>query len=230
MKSPDEQEQAFKAFESYLDHIVHHGGVRVVTAREIPSLYPDRAYTHPLSRRDVDAIARAFQERLSYVDLGARFVSAGEGLLALSQFVVGMDNDGAPEAVETRFAYGPASRAQRFIAEGMFSRDAIREAAQAVIDAARQTEQLPSVVWVAGRPVRPEDFAVTLATAVASGRRLQDVSLRQGKLEAERYVVDDAPRLWGWVIFPKDFNAPHMMELAKLQAWTIKPAVLRKGN
>ena len=35
-----------------------------------------------------------------------------------------------------------------------------------------------------------------------------------------QFVANDSPGLWGWVIFPKNFNAPHMMELAKLQAWT----------
>jgi len=230
MKSPAEQEQAFKAFETYLDHIIDRAGVQLVTARELSSLYPDRAYTCPLTRSDVHTIAQAFQKRLSYVDLGPRIVSVAEGLLALSHFAAGMNNDGSPEEVETQFAYGPASRAQRFITEGMFSWNAIRQAAQELNDTVRQSEQLPSVVWVAGQPLRPEDFAVTLASVVASKRDSQDVSLRQGKLEAEKYVADDAPRLWGWVIFPKDFNAPGMMEIAKLQAWTIKPAVLRKKN
>lgn len=230
MKSPAEQEQAFSAFETYLDHIVNRAGVQLITAREIPSLYPDRAYTRPLTRSDIYAIARAFQERLSYVDLGTRMVSAAEGLLALSHFVTRMDADGSPEEVETQFAYGPASRTQRFITKGTFSWDAIRQAAQELIDVVHRTEQLPSVVWVAGEPLRPEDFAVTLASAIASKGELQDVSVRQGKLEAERYVADNAPRLWDWVIFPKGFDAPHMMELAKLQAWTIKPAILRKEN
>jgi peptidoglycan/xylan/chitin deacetylase (PgdA/CDA1 family) len=230
MKSPAEQEQAFKAFGTYLDHIVDRAGVQLVTARELSSQYPDRAYTHPLTRRDVHTIAQVFQKRLSYVDLGPRIVSAAEGLLALSQFVAGTDGDGSPDQVETQFAYGPTSRAQRFITEGTFSWSAIRKAAQELNDAVRQSEQLPSVVWVAGQPLRPEDFAVTLASVVASKRDSQDISMRQGQLEAEKYVADNAPRLWGWVIFPEDFDAPRMMEIAKLQAWTIKPAVLRKKN
>ena len=45
-----------------------------------------------------------------------------------------------------------------------------------------------------------------------------------------RYAADDASRLWGWVIFPKGFNAPAMMDIAKLQAWTIKPAILRQAD
>jgi hypothetical protein len=40
-------------------------------------------------------------------------------------------------------------------------------------------------------------------------------------------VAEDSPGLWGWVIFPEGFHAPHIMELARLQAWTLKPAVLQ---
>jgi hypothetical protein len=41
-----------------------------------------------------------------------------------------------------------------------------------------------------------------------------------------KYVAEDAPRLWGWVIFPPGFRAPHLMDVARRQAWTLKPAVL----
>jgi hypothetical protein len=201
-----------------------------VTAREIPSLYPDRAYSSPLTQKDIHAIAEAFGKRLSYVDLGTRIVSAGEGLLALSQFVAQSEGQSRPDKIELEFAYGPASAPQRFMREGSFRWEAIRQAAQELIDIIHQTKQLPTVVWVAGQPLRPEDFAVTLAAAVASDRYAGDVPLRQGELEAKKFVANDSPGLWGWTIFPKDFNAPHMMELAKLQAWTIKPAVLRKTN
>ncbi|MCU0913723.1 MAG: hypothetical protein MUC88_04060 [Planctomycetes bacterium] len=229
-KSPEEQEQAFKAFEAFLDHIVRHAGVRLVTAREIPSLYPDRVYSNPLTQKDVRAIAEAFQTRLSYVDLGTRIVSAGEGLLALSQSVAESDGNRRPADVNVEFACGPASVPQQFLTEGTFRWDALRQAAQELIEIAHGTQQLPSVVWVAGQPLRPEDFAVTLAGAVAAESYPAEVPLRRGELEARKFVADDSSHLWGWVIFPRGFNAPHMMALAKLQAWTIKPAVLRKIN
>jgi hypothetical protein len=228
LKSPEEQEQAFHAFETYLEHIVNHAGVRLVTAREIASLYPDRAYSSPLKRSDIRAIAGALQKRLSYVDLGTRMVSAAEGTLALSHFVAKIEKGSEPEEVQLEFAYGPASKPQRFATEGTFRWDAIRQAAQELVGIVRDTKQLPSVMWVAGQPVRPEDFAVTLASVVASARYAGDFPMHQGELEAKKFVADDSPDLWGWVIFPKGFNAPHMMELAKLQAWTIKPAVLRR--
>lgn len=225
VKSPEKQEQALRAFEAFLDHIADRPGVRLVTARQIPTLYTDRAYSRPLTETDVRTIAKAFQKELSYVDLGTRIVSAAEGLLAMCELVVQ-----GPEEVTLDFAYGPASAPQRFITDGTFSRDAIRQAAKEMLDIARATGQMPSVVWLAGQPVRPEDFAVTLASVVTSGRDSGDVELQRGELAAKKYVADDSSGLWGWVVFPKDFNAPGMMELAKLQAWTIKPAVLRRTN
>jgi hypothetical protein len=145
--------------------------------------------------------------------------------------LVARTDDLAPAGeVTLEFAYGPASAPRRFIQEGAFSRNAIQQAAQETLDIVRTASQLPSVVWVAGQPVRPEDFALTLASVVVSERDSADVPLQQGELAAKRHVADDSTGLWGWVIFPKDFNAPGMMEIAKLQAWTIKPAVLRKSR
>ena len=34
---------------------------------------------------------------------------------------------------------------------------------------------------------------------------------------------------WKSVMLPAGFEAPKMIELAKLEAWTLKPAVLRGG-
>jgi hypothetical protein len=230
MKSREEQEQAFHAFETYLDHIVNHSGVRLVTAREIPSLYPDRVYCRPLTRSDIRTIAEAFQKRLCFVGLDGRIVSAEEGLLALSHFVAGIDKTSQPKEITLEFAYGPASVPQRFVTGRTFRWNAIREAARELLDTVHTTKQLPSIVWVAGEPVRPEDFAVTLASLVAAEHYSGDIPMRQGELEARQYVADDSPGLWGWVIFPEGFDAPRMMEIARLQAWTIKPAVLRKQN
>jgi hypothetical protein len=228
MKSSEQQEQSFHAFESYLDHIVNYPDVRLVTAREIPTLYPDRVYSRPLTRSDVQTIANAFRKHLSYVDLDGKIVSAGEGLLALSTFVARVGTGFEPEEITLEFAYGPASAPQRFATEGTFRWDAVQQAARELLDIVYATKQLPSLIWVAGEPMRPEDFAVTLASLVAEERYSGNIPMRTGELEAKKYVADDSPRLWGWVIFPEGFNAPRMMEIAKLQSWTIKPATLRK--
>ena len=44
----------------------------------------------------------------------------------------------------------------------------------------------------------------------------------------ERHVAEDTPGLFGgWVIHKENFRAPKVMQLARLQAWTLKPARLK---
>jgi hypothetical protein len=44
-----------------------------------------------------------------------------------------------------------------------------------------------------------------------------------------RQVAADTPDLFGgWIIHQEGFRAPKILELARLQAWTLKPA-LRAG-
>ncbi|PYL33477.1 MAG: hypothetical protein DMF35_06530 [Verrucomicrobia bacterium] len=43
-------------------------------------------------------------------------------------------------------------------------------------------------------------------------------------LATEKYVALDSPEIWSWPIFPTGFHSEHLMELARLQAWTLKPA------
>jgi hypothetical protein len=56
------------------------------------------------------------------------------------------------------------------------------------------------------------------------GQLPDTVTFAPARLAAADYVADDSPDLWDWVIFPRGFHAPKLMSLAKLQAWTLKPA------
>jgi hypothetical protein len=77
----------------------------------------------------------------------------------------------------------------------------------------------------------PADYLATLAHVVeeliASGKAPPAVTRYEGRFTADRYVAEDSPKLWNWVIFPEGFHAPKIIELARLQAWTLKPALLQ---
>jgi hypothetical protein len=61
-----------------------------------------------------------------------------------------------------------------------------------------------------------------------AGRPPSSVALREGRFTADRHVTADSIDLWRWPIFPEGFHAPRLMELARLQAWTLKPAVAQR--
>ena len=88
--------------------------------------------------------------------------------------------------------------------------------------------RIPSANWLGSQSVPPESYLVATAQVVQSvmqkGQMPDSVTFSPARLAAADYVADDSPDLWGWVIFPHGFHAPKLMSLAKLQAWTLKPA------
>ena len=96
----------------------------------------------------------------------------------------------------------------------------------------RTHQRVPDEVWVGAENLSPADFLAMLASALAqiitSGQTPAQVERRSGRYTADRHVAEDSPKLWGWIIFPEGFHAPQVMELARLQAWTLKPAVLQQ--
>ena len=65
-------------------------------------------------------------------------------------------------------------------------------------------------------------------TGVGKVANCQPLAVSPAKLAVAKYVSADDPKLWPWVIFPPGFKAPAMMELARRQAWSLKPAVLHR--
>ena len=89
-------------------------------------------------------------------------------------------------------------------------------------------------VFLGSTAISPESYLRTLADMVIlqqDGKDLpKTIEVKPAKLASAEYVSDDNPKLWGWVIFPPNFAAPEMMQLAKRQAWTLKPAILEYGG
>jgi len=80
----------------------------------------------------------------------------------------------------------------------------------------------------------PGDFLVALARAgeaILDAGHLPDGPIQTGEnveILAARHVAADTPQLFGdWIIHKEGFRAPKLMELARLQAWTLKPAIRR---
>lgn len=97
-----------------------------------------------------------------------------------------------------------------------------------VEDYLEKRNQIPSVVWLGSTPVPPESYLGALAQVatrlLVRAEPPEKVAVAPAHLAAEQYVAADSPQLWNWVIFPSGFHAPKVMQLAKLQAWTLKPA------
>ena len=85
------------------------------------------------------------------------------------------------------------------------------------------------LAWNRGQDARHRvTRVVVLGAGEAGAALLRDMQHRPSAGVVPVALLDDDPRLWGWVIFPPEFRAPALMDLAKRQAWTLKPAVLQR--
>lgn len=245
-KTEAQSKLAYHNFEEYVLFMQRFPGVRFVTATEAAKAYPDQAkkpnWTYlDVERIAVEAGARFHQEGIQWLRQKDVVLSPAEVFwLATMAVTKPIDFEKATtldvivsEALPA-LIQGPgraATRCERWGDINLTQDEVLRTAAD-VKKYLLYHPQIPPEVWVGSRAITPEAYLVSVLDLLE--RR---PALRQGKeapakthdkepwLLAAKYVADDSPNLWRWVIFPLGFQGPNVMAQAKLQAWTLKPAV-----
>ena len=206
LRTHEDSEKRFHIMLQYVDH-AKASGVQFITARETPQLYrsPDA------DAADRARIAAHMQVRQTFLVTERTSLSAADMLLAL----LGMPwryVDGPSEPGRTTYA---ASEIPRAVFEGVKS-DAV--------SFIQFNRRLPAQVWAGSQTLEIADFAATLAGDDGSSGA---VLRRQANPEMQKYIATDPAKPFNWVIHPEGFRAARVLDLARLQAWTLKPAILR---
>jgi len=227
MKTPEERERAFKYLEELVAYIKSLPHAEFVTASQALQIFKDHAQGRSYGPEDLLRIARGVEPEVSFQVHDGFTLAASEVFCLLNRHVAGMVRKAQSQAIPLDGTpYGPASP---FEGEGALTVDASwSQFSRAVVDVADYLErhgQIPSAVWLGSTPVSPESYLVALAQVTLAGAEPPaSVHIVPAHLAAGKYVADDAPELWDWPIFPPGFRAPKLMGLARLQAWTLKPA------
>jgi len=229
-----ETEQAFADFDQWIKFIKAQPGVKFVTATDLMSIYADRARDRDFNASELSGIARSMQNEITFQRYGSYAISAADAFGLLTNAMTHFIDTGKWSPVErialldgpTR-TYAPSAGSR----SSTFTWPAFARAVQDTADACRTLHHIPDEIWIGAESLSPADYLATLARVVqdiaSSGRAPADVTRHTGRFTADRYVAEDTPALWNWPIFPDGFHAPTIMELARLQAWTLKPALLQ---
>lgn len=237
-RTPAETEAAFVRFGDYVDHIRAIPGVRWITASDLPLRYPDRSHTDGLSEQGLSEVARRIQ---AHVGTGLDYERIGNAWFSVAdQFeLLALALDGLAEGSPLRFpvratgVMGPDSRSPASASPGTLPPSAFWDAVRDAAGFVRVEHRVPSRVFVGAEGVAPADFLAAMAAAWLEIKReggrggLVRVSLpREVRILAEDRIARDTPELFGgWVIHKPGFRAPRLMELARLQSWSLKPAL-----
>ena len=231
-------EAAFRRFEEYMDYIRSIPGVRFVTAGDLPAIYPDPIRSQGTSEQDVAELASrllsAGAKGVDFQVIGDRSYSVADQFelltTALAKLVAGRE---LPFPLISKGLLGPDSsppaECDLTRIEWPAFRDTVRDLASFI-----ETERrVPARVFIGADAVPPADFLKALAAAYDFHRKSGRLPLEQGvelgkhlELLPARHVAEDTPGLFGgWIIHKEGFRAPKILEQARLQAWTLKPAV-----
>ncbi len=239
----EETDRAFARFEAYIDFIRAQPGVQFVTASELPGLYPDRVRTEGLTIQELSELARRLQSPdpigIDDMDLGGKTLSPADQFQALS-LALARRLDPAPATPTTdplRLDSLLGPDAPPPVTGGRGDAPVPWPAFAAAVSDARDymriNHRIPSEVFLGATSVAPADFLIAMSVAYAarekSGAFPASMAIpRDVQLLTARRVAPDAPNTFGgWIIHPPDFRAPKILDVARLQCWTLKPASRR---
>lgn len=206
-RTPEDSERCYSVLRRFVEHAKGRRGVRFVTARDLPQLYQSPS-APPLDRT---RIARHMAERQTWLATAEGSYSAADMLLTL----LGM---------EPMYVDGPAARLESTFSANTVPRAAFERAKADAVSFISSHRRLPAAIWIGSEKLSIGDFAATLA---AEDPAEASVSVRRANLEFEKQFSTDPAKSFDWVIHPQGFRAPELLELGRLQGWTLKPALLK---
>jgi hypothetical protein len=229
-KTSDETKIAFQNWESWLKYIKSFPDVGFITAREAAQLvWADKARDRDFTPQEIREIAAAVAGDANYQIRGDYALAPSEIFWLLNSFLV-QHGKGPVKLGET--PYGPSTPVSGLAEPVSTDWSQFTRTAGDVDAYLRKQGRIPPTVWLGSAGVPPEAYLAALSRVVVEfcdGRQPSTIEVTPATYSVGARAADDSPRIWGW-LFPKGFHAPALMELARRQAWTIKPAILNASR
>lgn len=232
MKPRELTEAGYAHFDEFVKWAMARGNVKGVCASELTQLYLDKAADRSFSRDEVRQMAAGLSGEIQFQRLGDATVSAAEAFGMLAEFLAGHLAGGKPpQEVRCAAICNPTRRPANPSRGLSVPWDQFRRALQPVMWHIGRNRSVPNEVRLGDQAVAPHDYLAALAKVVVrlidGGSPPDEVRIEPVVCRFEEAVDEDAARgAWKGSMMPPDFAAPNMIDLAKLESWTLKPAVL----
>lgn len=237
VKSQQEMKRELGFFSEYVKHIVLHPDVQIITAKEIYNIYPDKSKNKVFSINDIIYLAESVNSSIRYYKVNDVVLSPAEIFYLVLSSLIDIEENKLLKIAKKKFnlppiIYGPTKRINSELSS-CNQRDFL-SACRWTLEFINKNNHVPDSIKIEDRNISPIDLFATanaLISSISNGSKNDSnseeissstVKIRKGTLVLEDQVKEEG--VWNWVIFPENFNAPNIIELAKLQTWTLKPA------
>jgi hypothetical protein len=237
----EETESAFQRFGQYIDYIHSLPKVRFVTAGDLPEIYPDETRLEGASEAELAAISERLlaggTTGIDFQVIGHHAYSVADQFQVLGHAVGKLSaGEKIQFPLKCEGVFGPDSPPPSPGQSTRLAWPAFRDTTRDVVDFLQTQRRVPARVFAGADPVAPGDFLIALATVYQSYLKDGSLPLTEGvtlgshpEILPARRVAADTPKLFGdWIIHKENFRVPKVLEQARLQAWTLKPALPRQ--
>lgn len=228
MKPRELTEAGYQHFEDFVKWSLSHPNVKPTCASELLRLYPDKAKGRIFTFDELREVAAKLREEINFLRFGEIVITPAEafGMLVnlLADFIA---KKAMPKEVRCEEIYNPTAPPKSPSSDITVSWGAFCAATQTVRDFVNRERRIPNHVQVGNAVIAPRDFLAAVARIILSEKLPDTVQILPAVCKFEQYVDEAAARSgWKGAMLPPNFEAPKLIELAKLEAWTLKPAIL----
>jgi hypothetical protein len=209
LRNPQDAQRCFHVLHTFVQHMKQTAGVSFVTAQELPQIYADA--TPP--QLDAHTIAKQLRGDITFLETNDASLSPADMLVQL----LGLP----PRVVDGPTAPGVSTWPVSDVIPAHLFEAAKKDTANFI----SYNERLPNQVFLGAETLSLPDFAATLAENVLHPGA--PVRVVRGHTAFEKYFSSDPRKSFSWPIHPEGFSAEELLDIGRLQGWTLKPAKLR---
>jgi hypothetical protein len=233
IKSQEQTSLDLERLEKFVEYLASLPGARFVTASEAWKIYEDRTKDHEFTIQEISQLCENGKKSITFQEIGGMWVSAAEIFsLIVSSLAEYARTRQLPKLANVTHPLGPKKIPVRGTASALERNSFLEECAALSGQIAESFFYLPSTVSFHGKEILSlDDLFATCCDAylqiAADGKLEAQIPVTRGKFEVGKYVTDEgAKKDWARTgTNPEGFSAPRQIELARLQTWTLKPAV-----
>ncbi|MDA4131485.1 MAG: hypothetical protein OK457_12000, partial [Thaumarchaeota archaeon] len=235
LKSSKQTALDLENLEKFVEYLVSLPGAHLITASQALKIYEDKSKNREFTVEELAELAETSGKSIIFRSVGEGvWLSAAEIFsLIIASLAEYSQKKQLPKALRSNNPLGPK---EKFPAQSAGSNVELNYLLEACMSLSTRLSEpffyLPASVKLRGEiELSIEDFFATcceLYGSIARGKELRArVPVVRGNFEVGKYVTDEGARKdWAQTgTNPEGFSAPRQIELARLQTWTLKPAI-----
>jgi peptidoglycan/xylan/chitin deacetylase (PgdA/CDA1 family) len=222
----DESELRYAAMDCFLAAVQLCPDVEIVVASQARTLYSDQARHCSFTPQEIAQAAEAMGDGITHQRISDAWLSPAEVFSLTVRLLAERVRTGMwPKQVPYRYVDGPPRAPHVEAIADRLSLDAVFGTCLYEAGYLAMHRQMPPEVQVGRAWLAPADFLATIGAVLPRwvGGSTEDAPIVEGDLLQEAYVPDHVS--WDWIVFPPGFDGDPLLEVGKLQSWTLKPAV-----